>query len=69
LLALIQDHVGSELRVQLRRDTVRTPGAQPTDQWYVAGDFAAAQQAYIDLLAQLGVPPSESGQTGQEPQL
>lgn len=56
MLGLIQEHPGAELRVRIRSDRVRTPGATPTDQWFVAGDFLVAQHAYIELLGQLGVP-------------
>jgi hypothetical protein len=63
-LELIQDHPGAELRARLRSDRVRSPGAKPKDQWFAAGDFPLAQQAYVALLVQLGVPPSATGASG-----
>lgn len=66
MLGLIQEHPGAELRARIRSDRVRTPGATPTDQWFVAGDFLLAQQAYIELLGQLGAPPT-SGVPDKKP--
>lgn len=61
MLGLIQESAGAELRARVRRDRVHTPGAEPIDQWFAAGEFPLAQQAYIELLAQLGVPLSATG--------
>lgn len=56
MLALVQERPGGELRAQVRYDRVRTPGTEPEVQHFMAGDFAAAQQAYIELLARFGLP-------------
>ena len=56
MLALVQDKPDSELRAMVRRDSVRTPGSTPVDLWFDAGEFAAARQAYIDSLMEIGVP-------------